>query len=311
MSSERNPNRLNDLSNREWLRETKSFWVSQADGDGQWTTEDVAQLGEWLRETRGDERAEAMLEQALASHMLSVAPPRGQLKALHPATFSERDVERLIRFFTKGGETVLDPFLGSGSTLVACGQCERRGLGIELIPRWAEVARQRLGPSGRTGELAVCEGDALTELRKLEPDSADFVVTSPPYWSILGKKGMKVQAEREDKGLPTKYSESEQDLGNVADYQEFLERLAAVFAECGRVLRPGRYMAVIVSDFRHGPRFVLYHADLARHIEATGLPLKGVTVLLQDSKNLYPFGLGNAFVSNVHHQYILIHQKPK
>lgn len=311
MPEERSRNRLNDLSNREWLRETKSFWLSQADGTGAWTAQDVADLAEWLRSTHGPERAEAMLEQALASHMLSVAPPRGALKALHPATFSERDVERLIRFFTKAGETVLDPFLGSGSTLVACSQCDRRGLGIELVPRWAEVARERLGPLAEAGDLVVREGDALSELREVEGDSVDFVVTSPPYWSILTKKGMKVQTEREDKGLPTKYSESECDLGNIANYTEFLERLAQVFAECGRTLRPGRYLAVIVSDFRHGPHFVLYHADLARHIEAVGLPLKGVTVLLQDSKNLYPFGLGSAFVSNVHHQYILIHQKPR
>lgn len=308
MPAESSHNRLNDLSNREWLRETKSFWVSQADEGSHWNAQDVEDLAAWLRETRGPERAEAMLEQALASHMLSVAPPRGALKALHPATFSERDVERLIRFFTKAGETVLDPFLGSGSTLVACRACNRRGLGIELIPQWAHVARQRLGPAA--DDLVVREGDALSVLAGWAADSVDFVVTSPPYWSILGKKGMKVRAERENKGLPTKYSESEHDLGNIADYTEFLERLTEVFAECGRVLRPKRYLAVIVSDFRHGARFVLYHADLARQIERAGLPLKGVTVLLQDSKNLYPFGLGNAFVSNIHHQYILIHQKP-
>jgi DNA modification methylase len=343
-------NRLNDLSNREWIRETKSFWWSQPEGAGHWTAEDVADLAEWLRETRGAEQAEAMLEQALASHMLSVAPPRGMLKSRHPATFSERDIERLIRFFTKAGETVLDPFLGSGSTLVACQQCGRRGLGIELIPQWAAIARERVGgptdaagpvandatpaaqsvdpvdaASSRVGEGArpeaaptepgkgqtVIEGDALTELRKLGEASVDFVVTSPPYWSILDKKGPKVAAEREGKGLPTKYSESEGDLGNIADYGEFLDRLGEVFGECGRVLRPGKYLAVVVSDFRHGPQFVLYHADLASRIEAVGLALKGITVLLQDSKNLYPFGLGNAFVSNVHHQYILIHQKPK
>lgn len=310
MPSERSRNRLNDLSNREWLRETKSFWVSQSDQSSHWTAEDVEDLAAWLRENRGAERAEAMLEQALASHMLSVAPPRGALKALHPATFSERDVERLIKFFTRAGETVLDPFLGSGSTLVACRACGRRGVGIELVSQWAEVARQRLGSGGDADDATVCEGDALSVLRQWDANSFDFVVTSPPYWSILGKKGMKVRAERETRGLPTKYSESEHDLGNIADYSEFLERLAEVFGECGRVLRPGRYMAVIVSDFRHGPQFVLYHADLARHIEAVGLPLRGVTVLLQDSKNLYPFGLGHAFVSNIHHQYILIHQKP-
>ena len=92
-------NRLNDLTNREWLRETKSFWRSETDeaARGGWTADDVADLAHWLRETKGEDRAEAMLQQAIPSAMFSQAPPRGKLKALHPATFSERDVARLIR----------------------------------------------------------------------------------------------------------------------------------------------------------------------------------------------------------------------
>ena len=264
----RQANRLNDLGNREWLVETKSFWFSQA-------------------------------------------PPRDKLKSQHPATFSEKDIERLIRLFTKSAELVLDPFLGSGSTLLACHASGRRGVGIELIPKWAQVARERLGLLSDSGDYQVIEGDALTQLAALEPDSFDFLVTSPPYWSILEKKGMKVQAERQNKGLPTKYSDNPHDLGNITDYEEFLDRLAEVFAEGRRVLKPGRYAAVIVSDFRHGPKFVLFHADLARRLEEIGLALKGITLLLQDNKNLYPFGVGHSFVSNIHHQYILIHQKPR
>ncbi|MBU0609800.1 MAG: DNA methylase, partial [Armatimonadetes bacterium] len=253
-------NKLNDLTNREWLMETKSFWFSQA-------------------------------------------PPRDPLKIRHPATFSEKDVERLIRFFTKEGETVLDPFLGSGSTLIACRDSGRLGTGIELIEQWAEIARERLHNLFSDQEHTILHGDALTELADLPEAAFDFIVTSPPYWSILDKKGMKVEAERESKDLPTKYSEDASDLGNIADYEEFLDRLGDIFAACGRVLKPRKYLAVIVSDFRHGPHFVLFHADLARRIEQVGLPLKGITILLQDSKNLYPFGVPNAFVSNVHHQY--------
>ncbi len=321
-------NKLNDLTNREWLMETKSFWRSRVGGDildppGAWTEEDLLALTGWLCDRVGEDRAQEMLTQALPSTMLSVAPPRDARKLRHPATFSEKDVERLIRFFTKEGESVLDPFLGSGSTLVACRDSGRLGTGIELIEQWAEIARERLGPqapvagcprSGRgprtdAGDHTILHGDALTELATLPEAAFDFIVTSPPYWSILDKKGMKVEAERESKDLPTKYSEDESDLGNIADYEEFLDRLADIFAACGRVLKPKKYLAVIVSDFRHGPHFVLFHADLARRIEQVGLPLKGITILLQDSKNLYPFGVPNAFVSNVHHQYILIHQK--
>lgn len=315
-------NRLNDLPNRRWLQETKSFRVSQGEAcEGPVGPEVWGQFVQWLRETRPAEEVEALLGQYDDSFVFSKTPPRSKLKALHPATFSEADVERLIRMFTKAGERVLDPFVGSGSTLIACAQAGRHGVGIELSEEWAEVARRRIRQEAcaprldpedgaQCAELEVVVGDARETLDGLPPDSFEFIVTSPPYWSILTKKaGLKAQAERKARGLPTQYSDSARDLGNIEDYEEFLGELGGVFGRCLRVLKPKRYMAVIVSDFRHGPRFYLYHADLSAHIEQAGFTLKGVTILAQDNKNLYPFGIPNNFVSNIHHQYILVFQR--
>jgi len=305
-------NRLNDLTNRQWLQETKSFWHAQGDGKSLWTPEVRQELCEWLRETYGDEQAERLLQQLAPGSMYSVAPPREKLKLLHPATFSERDIERLIRLFTKEGQSVLDPFVGTGSTLLACHSTGRRGIGIELVDEWMQITRQRLADAGAAEEQTVLAGDAREKLDEIGAESVGFVVTSPPYWSILGRDaGMKAQAERVARKLPTKYSEEAGDLGNLQDYDTFLASLGEVFAKCETVLRPAGYLACIVSDFRHGPKFHMYHADIARVIEEQGLPLKGITVLLQDSKNLYPFAIPYAFVSNIHHQYILVHQKPK
>ncbi len=264
-------NRLNDLSNKQWLRETKSFWMSKA-------------------------------------------PPRDELKRQHPATFSECDIERLVRLFTKPGQTILDPFVGVGSTLIACLRAGRRGIGIELVPRWHEIAQQRLAAESGDGipeQVALILGEAGATLAEMESESIDFLVTSPPYWSILNKGSEKVSAERTSRGLPTNYSDDGQNLGNIEDYQEFLTRLGEIFGQCTRVLRSRQYMVVIVSDFRHGPRYYLYHADLAREIERRGMVLKGVTALLQDSKNLYAYGIPYAFVPNIHHQQIIILQKPE
>jgi DNA modification methylase len=271
-------NRLNDLTNREGLRRTKTVWYSQPG-------------------------------------------PRDALKAQHPATFGETDIGRLIELFTRGGEAVLDPFLGSGSTLIACLMCERRGVGVELVPRWAEIARRRVeahlagAPSAEVlvdPEADIIVGDSRDVLAAMPPDAFDFVVTSPPYWSILRKeRGMKQAAERRSRALPTRYSERGDDLGNLESYEDFLEALGGVWAQAARVLRPGRYMAVVVSDFRHGDRYYLYHADTARAIEATGLVLKGTIVLVQDNKNLYPYGIPYTFVPNVHHQMVLVLQKPR
>ncbi len=264
-------NKLNDLSNRQWLILTKSVWES-------------------------------------------IAPPRDPLKLDHPATFSEEDVARLIALFTKRGQRVLDPFVGSGSTLVACAMTEREGVGIELVEHWVKVARRRalnaLEQMADPIALRVIQGDAAEVLDTLADESFDFIVTSPPYWKILRKdKGMKTKAERKSKGLKTRYSDDPRDLGNIEDYGEFLSRLAEVFARCHRVLKYGAYMAVIVSDFRHGKRFVMYHADLARRIEEAGFLLQGITVLVQNNKNLYAYGIPYRFIPNVHHQYILIFTK--
>ncbi len=263
-------NRLNDLPNREWLKATKSFWVSDA-------------------------------------------PPRSALKAQHPATFSENDVARLICLFTRAGGRVLDPFVGSGSTLIACARHGRIGVGIELSAKWAGIARERLveeaGLEGTTQILI--EADAREALPELDTESFDLLLTSPPYWSMLRKKpGLKVQTERLAQDLPTHYSESPDDLGNIEDYGEFLVALGDVFSLAFPAVKPGAYACVIVSDFRHGKRFVMHHADVSGVMEAAGYPLKGITILAQDSKNLYPFGIPYHFISNIHHQYILIHQKP-
>ena len=306
-------NRVNDLSNREFMKETKSFWWSQPDGEAPplVSPELAAAFLRWCRENEGDEAVEQWLGQVTDSVLASVTPPRDKLKARHPATFSETDIERLIRLFTKPGERVLDPFLGSGSTLIACARTGREGTGVELIPEWADTARERLAQVGEAGlKQTVIEGDAREAALGLPADSVDLLVTSPPYWSILGKKsGMKAKAEREAKGLPTKYSEHESDLGNIVEYDEFLEALGMVFEACAPALKPKRYACVIVSDFRHGPQFYLYHADLAQVLQRHGYALKGITVLIQDNKNLYPFGIPYQFISNVHHQYILILQR--
>ncbi len=251
---------------------------------------------EWIVETK--------------SVWFSKPPPRDKRKVQHPATFAETDIARLIRFFTKQCQSVLDPFLGTGSTLIACAQTGRLGTGVELSERWADTARARLAEVECGDTQQVITGDARLALPDMEEDSFSFIVTSPPYWSILGKKAdHKTRVERQSRGLETQYSNDTQDLGNTASYEEFLAELAQVFGECRRLLRPRGYMAVIVSDFRHGSKFVPYHADISRVVESVEMTLEGITVLVQDSKALYPYGMPHAFVSNVHHQYILIFRK--
>src|SRR4051812_31542168 len=116
-----------------------------------------------------------------------------QIEKQHPAPFSFQDVARVVRLFTKTGMTVLDPFVGVGSTLKACALEGRRGIGIELSPTFAELARLRLESEVPADLLAaneqvVYEGDARLVCEKLQDDEVDLMVTSPPYWGILNKR---------------------------------------------------------------------------------------------------------------------------
>jgi DNA modification methylase len=270
-------NQLNELTAREWIPETISVWTQRGLGAGH---------------------------------------PDAQIERQHPAPFSFTDVGRLIRFFTKRGGVVLDPFVGVASTLKACAVDGRRGIGIELNPTFAELSRQRLATEvsdmfATASEQKLYEGDARDVLPTLEAESVDFVVTSPPYWSILKKEDHKVRQERLANGLAKDYGKDKRDLGNIESYEEFLDVLAKLLGECARVLRRGKYMAVVVSDFRDKSKYIMFHADLARKLEAFGLEMRGIKILYQRHKKIFPYGYPYSYVPNVHNQYILILQKPK
>lgn len=104
---------------------------------------------------------------------------------------------RLIECFTRQGMTVLDPFLGVGSTLLAAKRMGRHGIGIELNPDYARIAEQRVNtltleqewddqPLSVTSQIHVADANDVDQL--VPPESVDLVVTSPPYWDILLEK---------------------------------------------------------------------------------------------------------------------------
>lgn len=270
-------NAMNELTSTEWLPETISVWNQRGLG---------------------------------ANH------PDAQIERQHPAPFSFTDVSRLVRFFTKRNEIVLDPFVGVGSTLKACAVEGRNGIGFELNSRYAKLAEERLQVevqdmfSGLVSQ-DVRIGDARELIKELPDSSLDLVVTSPPYWNILHKEDHKAKQERKNHDLDTRYSDDKRDLGNIHEYEMFLEELASILGACGRALKPKKYMAVIVSDFRDKSRFVMFHADLAKMLEKYRLELRGLTVLYQRHKRIFPYGYPYAYVPNIHHQYILILQNMK
>jgi len=95
--------------------------------------------------------------------------------------------------FSKEGETVLDPFVGTGTTLVACARMKRKGIGIEINPNIAKVAKLNLSAQSLDPEInewlkkqRLIIGDSR-DLKSLgiESESIDLVFAHPPYWSLI------------------------------------------------------------------------------------------------------------------------------
>jgi DNA modification methylase len=268
-------NSLNDLTSTEWLPETISVWTQRGLG---------------------------------SKH------PDTQIEKQHPAPFSFTDVSRLIKFFTKKKSTVLDPFVGVGSTLKACAIESRNGIGIELNPFFVRLSKKRLKhETAKNIEVkqTIIQGDSRKSLSKIQSESIDFIVTSPPYWNILSKVDHKVKKLRLQKNLRKDYGNLKGDLSNIKTYENFLDELVKIFIECKRVLKSGKYMSIIVSDFRHKSKYYMFHSDLMNALEKIGVEPKGLKVLYQRHKGVFPYGYPYAYVPNIHNQFILILQKPR
>jgi SAM-dependent methyltransferase len=182
---------------------------------------------------------------------LSSQSPDYQLSAdlTHEDAFHARDcgwVEQMrpfIREFSQPGDTVLDPFAGFASTLVAAGLERRRAIGIEIEDSRIRLARQRLAALGIT-QVELLQGDCREVAASLPP--VDLILSSLPYFGC----GLESQHERQ--------------LYASGSYGEYLQALRAVFKQLKSCLKPGGYIVVMIENIRLGAHFVPQAFDVAR-----------------------------------------------
>lgn len=233
-------------------------------------------------------------------------------KLKHPAMFPVALVERLIQCFTtKEERVILEPFVGSGSTLVAAKNLGKTGVGFEIYPKFIDVARSRLSQDNifQSDDVqpTIHNADARHISELVEANSVDFCVTSPPYWDIL------TQRRTADYKKSESYGEHDSDLGIVHDYEAFLLELQQVFRGVLHALRPGKYCVVNVMDLRKKDRFFPFHADLARKLQEIGFLFDDIIIWDRraDYNNLRSLGYPYVFRVNKIHEFLLIFQKPR
>jgi len=236
--------------------------------------------------------------------------------------------DRLIRFFSEPGDVVANPFAERIPHLLVANYRGRHAFGQDLCEKFITHDIEKVSQRIKSAEFLNPDDNKIIEKidtkfvaklngfdfelrlgdsRKIElPDNTwNFCINSPPYFSTI------------------KYDDDPNQLGtghnNAADgknpsYEEFLKGLQDVYKECLRITKPGKYMAVILNDFRLNGVFYPYHMDATRICQEIGWVLHDLIVY---NLSLHP--LQSIFSSQLErdkhmakqHETILIFRKPE
>ena len=173
---------------------------------------------------------------------------------------------QLLTRYTKAGDFILDPFAGSGTTLIEAQRMGRNSIGIELQPDVALEAISRIRSEERTGIVAdIYAEDSRTFdtniiLNAYNIENVQFIIYHPPYWDII------------------KFSEDENDLSNSKSLERFLENFRQVVRNTSAILEKGRYCAVVIGDKYANSQLVPLGFYCMQALQQEGLTLKATIV---------------------------------
>jgi hypothetical protein len=212
---------------------------------------------------------------------------------------------QLLRRYTKKGDWVLDPFLGSGTTLIECRKLGRNGFGVELQSSLARKTRARIKKETNpfNTETIVVAGDSAQPDMKRRMQlhhipSVQFALLHPPYWDII------------------RFSKQKNDLSNAKTLQVFLEGFGNVVKNCAAMLEKKRYLAVVVGDKYIDREWIPLGFYTMQETQKHGFMLKSIIVKnfnrtkakrSQEELWRYRALLGGFYVFK--HEYIFLFQK--
>ena len=212
---------------------------------------------------------------------------------------------QFLKRYTKKGEWVLDPFAGSGTTLIESKRLGRNCIGIELNTNVASLAKKNLAKEKNPYKIKikVVRGDSTridikTELNNLGINSVQFVLMHPPYWDII------------------KFSKKKSDLSNADSVEDFLEKFGKVIDNIVDVLDKKRYLAVVIGDKYSDGEWIPLGFYTMQEVMKRGLILKSTIIKNFDAtrgkmnqKKLWRYrALAGGFYI-FKHEYIFLFQK--
>jgi DNA modification methylase len=205
-------------------------------------------------------------------------------KDLHPATFPISLAKKVIELFTHEGELVVDPFVGSGTTLVATQDLNRNAVGFDLQEQYIDLCVQRLVNNNlfnRAQQIAI-QDDARQIPRYLANETVSLIWTSPPYANLLNRKRKNKsrrgnERKNEQLGKVEQYSQDPRDLGTMP-LEEYSIAMGDVFEGLLPLLRPKAHCMINVPDMWWENERITIHVSLIEEMRRRGYELRNVII---------------------------------
>jgi DNA modification methylase len=203
-------------------------------------------------------------------------------KKLHPATFPISLSKRIIELFSHEGELVVDPFAGSGTTLVAAQDLNRNAVGFDLQESYARLCQERLREDNffnSAQQIMVCD-DAINASRYLQPQSVKLIWTSPPYANLLNRK-RKNKSRRDRKNdqfmKVEQYSQDPRDLGTMP-LDTYAKALGDIFEGLLLLLKPKGHCVINVPDMWWENERITIHVAVIQEMRKRGYELRNTII---------------------------------
>lgn len=249
-----------------------------------------------------------------------VSSPRQKKHIDHGATFPVKLAVRLITMYSRPGDLVLDPFVGTGTTLEACLATGRNGIGIELNEEFCLAAQRAVIQSDGTPQVAVVNDDCRNLAKHVGDSSVQLMITSPPYADFIRKSvedrskvHKRSRIALENNSRVKQYSDDPRDFGNLP-YDQFLGEMKDLITALYDATKPEGYNVWVVKDYRdtkNGVPYIAFHADLARLGEACGFRFHDLIVWDQnDQRSLILLGYPSVFYTNQNCSFLVVFRKP-
>ncbi len=240
-------------------------------------------------------------------------------KTLHPATFPISLAKKCIELFTHKGELVLDPFSGSGTTLVAARDLDRNAVGFDLQEKYVELTKTRLNAGdlfNTSKQTPVCD-DARSIAKYLVPETAGLIFTSPPYANLLNRnrlnKSRRGEERKNDQYLKVEqYSQDSRDLGTLA-LDEYAEQMGLIYKDLLPLLRPKGHCVINVPDMWWENKRITIHIAVTEALRKVGYELRNIIIWDRTNivNNIGIFGWPSNYITmGVTFEYLLDFWRP-